>query len=297
MSEYLLVAKKYDEAKRGAYTTGVRFAEAFRGRCEFRETTAIGTGFDRIEGFRKVVLVTQAPRLYAQRVNFVSLRGTDHLIYIRPNLNNPLFNSCTNGFYIYKDNPGIRHFVPMITDLRVDRRADFDVPALGFYSRVHVNYDSYLYFQEFLRGLRMTVDLYTMGNSSTDFARFPCVRSWTHTTDNVEFFSNISHYVYPRSLEYLDPFPNSLLEAAQNGIEVVVPSLGRRTFRDGIDDLQEFVRCHERFDPDAHLSNAGMPLTLENFRGFYERVLDAGFENSFDRRTHATFREWCEAEL
>ena len=293
--KYLLLARKYGSPKRGAHTTSMRFEQEHPENIKYSQDLYVTDYEDQLSTYDKLVFVTQAPHLYSKKFNFVSLNNIPHTVYIREEYNNPLYNSCNNGFSYFCNYKSIKNFIPMITDFKIDNVAS--EPTLGFYTRVHVNLDAVEYFKEMLSKLTEPIALYTMGDNCCDFQQYPMVKRWVHTYDNIEFFRNITHYIYPLSVTFIDPFPNTVLEAAQNNIQVVLPRLPGRSHIDGADDIMTCINYHTTLNLSLDLNNSDCGLNSYNFRNFYKQVFDNNFNYTFDRAKYNTFYDWCSGEL
>jgi len=281
--------------KRGSFTITKRFCEWFSDEADFIEGSKI-TQKD-FEGYQKVIFRTQVPSAYNIPVNGVALRKVNHLIYIRNEHLSPLMNSCTNGFYYYKRNKKIKNYIPLITPFSVTK-VERNIPCLGFYERNCITRDSFDWFMDTVKNLSVDVDIYFMGNppkiNFTNLSKH--VKNTTHTFDNEEFYSNITHYVYPRSKMWDDPFPHSMVEALQSNCQIISPTIPNRNHMDGVDDVLDCIKYHTSFNPDLYYDNSRSVL-LSNFKPFYERVFGNDFEYSFDREKYNRFNEWIEGEV
>lgn len=131
-----------------------------------------------------------------------------------------------------------------------------------------------------------------MGDYNSDIEHHHNVLHFNHTNNNVEFFSEITHYFYPTSSYFVDPFPHSVLEAVQTGKTIIFPHI-ERDFKDGIDELKDVIRWKESFDHREY-PNDDHPLKAEIWSKFYQRVFDSNFEFEFDRREIKSFDHFIE---
>ena len=136
-----------------------------------------------------------------------------------------------------------------------------------------------------------------MGDPAPEFMRIKNVKSYKHTFDNIEFFKNISHYVYPASRVFQDPFPHNILEAVQSGKQIIIPELPHRNHVDGIDDIKECIKWHKTFDENTHYDNSKCILNANAFRNFYLRLFENNFEHRFDKDKYKHFSDWIEHEV
>jgi len=293
--KFLFTGREFALLKRGSFTITKRFCEWFSYRADFIEGLKITT--DDFKDYQKVIFRTQVPSAYNIHVNGIALRNVNHLVYIRNEHLTPLLNSCTNGFYYYKRNKKIKHYIPMITPFSVTK-TDRPIPCLGFYERNCITRDSFDWFMDIIKNLKVDVDIYFMGNPpKINFSSLSNhVKSTTHTFDNEEFYSNITHYIYPRSKMWDDPFPHSMVEAIQTGCQIISPLIKGRDHLDGVNDVLDCIKFHESFNPDVYFDNS-KSILLSNFRPFYERVFENDFEYSFNRSEYKTFDKFIEKEM
>lgn len=291
--KYLLIAKKFSKLKRGGHVITKRFASNFPDYIEYKETSDARDLEKLNKKYKRIIFRTHVPMCYDTPVNFVRLRNINHVIYIREGFNFPTYNSCTNGFYYYKDNPKIKNYIPLITDFPKPTQPK-DI-CLGFYSRKWLTMDSFLCFINILEKLPPTT-VCIMGTPSRQIEK-ACKGNYKHTYDNVEFFNSITHYVLPKSKQYIDPFPHTLLEAVQNGKQIIIPTIDGRKHKDGVDDIQDFIKFHKKIDIDTHYDNSECLLQAEVFKDFYLKVFENNYEYSFDRSKYTSMKEWVENEV
>lgn len=298
MKKYLLISVSYGNLKRGAFTVSERMANEHSEYLDHIESKYVVDLKELNEKYRKLIFVTQAPSNYSFPVNIVSLIGINYLIYIRDEYNHFGYNSCNNGFYYTHNHDRINHFIPMITDFNT-KQCSNDKPCLGFYIRNYITRDSFDCFLGILNDLHTHIDLYTMGQHiKYDFSKkFKYVSNHRHTFDNQVFFSNVTHYVYPESRNFVDPLPYSLIEAVQSGKQLIIPKVEGRDHRDGIDDIKDFVNSHDRFIPGISYYNSTVPFSSSTFRKFYGTVFNNNFEHVLDRDKYKTFIDWVVGEV
>lgn len=261
--KYLFIAKKFVNLKRGAWTASQDLAEYFPQHITLKEDKDVNTLKGVLNGFNKVILVTQVPHLYSFSVNFLSLLDVDHLIFVRNEYNLSSYNSCTNGFYYYKYHENIKNYIPFIPNVKSDEPKE---ERYGFYYRPYLNPDACQWFLDNFKNSNKPV--MTMGNIPV-----PMIgnKNWSYTYDRNEFWSNITHYIYPISTKYVDPFPTSIAEAIQTGKEVLFPKLKDRNYKDGIDD------CMEVYKYDRTLFN------FDNYVSYYTNLFNNDMNNYINR--------------
>lgn len=294
--KYLFAGKSFGLMRRGGYVTTKRFCNLYPEKTEFINACKINTK-EQLQNYKKIIFRTQVPSAYNIPINGIHLRDVNHLAYMRNEYITPLLNTCTNGFHYYRTFAKIKNYIPFITPFQVEKK-ESNLPCLGFYKRNFVTKDSFHWVMEMLKNLSVDVDVYLMGEHSAIKLEglSPHVKSVTHTYDNREFFKNVTHYIYPRSKTWVDPFPHSMLEAIQTGCQIISPLIKGRDHLDGVNDVLDCIKFHESFNPNVYFDNS-KSIILNNFTPFYERVFENDFEYSFDRSQYKTFREWIEREV
>ena len=137
-----------------------------------------------------------------------------------------------------------------------------------------------------------------MGQLNEDLSKkFNQVINHYHTYDNVKFFSNITHYIYQKSVIFQDPLPHSLIEAIQNNIQIIVPHIQGRSIKDGIDDIIEISKYHDCYNEDLYLDNSDTIYRSSVFKKFYMQLFENDFNHFLDRQKYKTFNEWLEGEV
>ncbi len=290
---FLVIGKKFINLKRGGHVVTKRLCSMFPDYLEYRETTQAVNLEELNEQYDRLIFRTQVPTCYATPVNIVRLLRLNHIIYIRRRHNFPTYNSCTNGFYYYKNNPDIKFYIPLITDFPTTKTPTRE--CLGFYSREYLTPDAYKWFVNKLDELS-GIDVCILGSKSKEIEQKTKGR-FKHTYDNIEFFNMVTHYVMPKSKAYIDPFPYTLLEAVQTGKQIILPTIHGRSHKDGIDDIQDFIKWHQKVDFNINYNNSGCPLVAKNFQQFYLDVFKNNFEYSFDRDMYKTMPDWVENEV
>jgi hypothetical protein len=135
-----------------------------------------------------------------------------------------------------------------------------------------------------------------MGDDNNKIKAHPNVRNFKHTNDNYEFFKSITHYFYPTSRHFVDPFPHSALEAVQTGKQIIFPEI-QREHKDGIDEIKDVIKWHEKFNTKIYHDNSKQPLTAENFSRYYKMIFENNWEYSFDRNKYKNMADWIEGEI
>lgn len=296
MRKYLLISHQYHQLKRGAFTTSVRLQKQYPDYLDHKLDIHSQDIEQLNEIYKKLIFTSQVKSVYYLDVSFLKLRKLNYLFYLREDENPFLYNSCSNGFHYFRRNNKIKYFAPFVTDFFVEP-VKKEKPCIGFYIRKHVTYDSYLFITEFLKNSFYNFDIYVMGDNSAHFANFNCVDNYYHTYDNKEFFQNITHYYYPCSATFTDPFPNSVLEAIQNNKQIIFPMLPNRRHVDGIDDLKDCIKWHSDYNPDKELDNSDNILLSKNFDKFYFELFNNDFLYDFDREKYKRFDKWIEHEV
>lgn len=294
INKYLLIGHRFGSLKRGGYTVTVRFCNEHPDNCEFLEDTRIRK-LEKLK-YKKLIFLTQVPHCYNPNINFIKLLNVNHIFYLRAEHVNSLYNSCTNGFYYYKENLKIKNYIPTITNFPKTKEPKEE--CVGFYVRRWLTPDSFDFFMDMLDNYPKKLKVCIMGDPCPEIENHNNVLHYNHTYDNVQFFSEITHYVYPASKIFQDPFPHSILEAVQSGKEIIIPDIQGRNHRDGIDDIKDCIKWHKKLNIDKiGTDNKNQILIAKNFRKFYRKVFDNDFEYEFDRKKYETMKEWIEGEV
>jgi hypothetical protein len=181
----------------------------------------------------------------------------------------------------------------MITDFpKVKQPSEI---CIGFYARKWLTRDSYNWFFDKLDQWPK-VNICVMGRQEPELEHKLKGR-YKHTFDNIDFFNSITHYVMPKSLTFIDPFPHTLLEAVQSNKQIIIPTIGHRNHKDGIDDIQDCIQWHDDFYPDKFVDNSQCLLKFKNFKKFYQKVIDNNFEYSFEKLKYKNMKEWILEEV
>ena len=300
MKKYLLISVKYRDLKRGAYLVSERFKNIYVDYVDHLEIKNIKSLEDLKklnEEYKRIIFITQVHQNYSIPINLITLKDINFLFYIR---NYKFYfheNTCNNGFY-YMYPTKIVNYIPLITDFIVSRKNVYKRPCLGFYVRNNLTIDSYYLTLDIISNIKQDIDIFTMGQEIPSISdRFKHVINHRQTFDNVEFFKSVTHYIYPRSKVFKDPLPYSLIEAVQNNIQIIIPTVKGRDFKDGIDDIIEVSEYHETFNEDLYLDNTNTVFRALNFKNFYLSVFDNNFSHRLDRDKYKTFSEWLSGEI
>ena len=298
MKKYLVIGHKFGALGRGGYHISKRFCNEHPEYCEFREDRKAINLENLNEQYRRLIFRTQVPKCYNQPVNFVRLRKINHLFYLRAKYLNPLYTNCTNGFYYYKMHKKFDNYIPMITDFPIqENKPKWERECWGFYVRKWLTPDSFDCFYDLLdKQLKYKVNVMTMGDYSPEIANHPHVLHYNNTNDNMQFFSYITHYFYPTSKFFIDPFPHSVLEAVQTGKTIIFPKI-ERNHKDGIDDIKDVITWHEKFNPSMDSMNKDQPLRAEVWKDFYKKIFDSNWEYSFCRDKYKNLAEFIQGEV
>lgn len=293
--KYAVIGHKFGALKRGGFVVSKRFCDEHFDNCTFIQDSKVRRLEILNEKYKRLIFRTQVPRCYSIPINFVRLRRLNHIIYIRARYLSQFYNSCTNGFYYYHMHNAISNFIPMITDFPKIKRQPKEI-CLGFYVRKWLTPDSFKCFINILNNMKEKYDLYIMGDQNDTLENHPNIKSFKHTNDNYEFFSNVNHYFYPTSRYFVDPFPHSVLEAVQTGAQIIFPKI-ERDHKDGIDDIKDCINWHEEFNPNIILDNKDQPMTASHFNKFYQMIFDNNWEYDFDRDKYKNMYEWIQGEV
>lgn len=292
--KYLIVGTKTRHLKRSYYTTSLRFANEHPDDLDVVMDTSIQrSDFKQLsEKYKKIIFRQECPSSYHFHINPVILSKIPHTIYIKNDFCHPIYNSCTTGFSYYKNNPKIKNFVPIITDYPKIEDKTTDKPCIGFHGRIWLIKDSYKYLIQLIKDNYGDVDICILGDRVFDLGKFSY-----YTYDSEEFFSHITHFLYPRSSTYIDVTSHALIEAVQLNKQIIIPDISGREHQDGVDDTASCIRYHKHFDPNKKLDNYDNILTAAVFKKFYNQVFNNDWNYPLDRTKYKTFRDWIEGEL
>jgi hypothetical protein len=300
MKKYLLIAKQYDNTDRGAHTSAKRLANEFPDFLDYKTDKECNGVLDKLNSeYRRIIFVTQSPAMYCFKATFVGVRKLNYVYFIRGEFHPSLFrNTATNGFYYAYENPDIDSYIPFMYDFQVNSIPKTEnIPVVGFYVRPVIVPDSFRYAVEFAKNVETKIKLMILGDCKYVFDKYPNVVEYEQTFDNRYFFSNITHYIYPKSAWFHDPFPNSLLEAVHCNKQIILPAIEGRNHKDGIDDIAETINYHKEFNLDKEFDNTNCPLRIQNFRQFYLNLFDNNFEYRLKRSKYTFFNDWLEKEI
>ena len=296
MKKYLVIGHKFGKLGRGGYHVSKRFCDEHSEYCEFKEDRKSRNLEFLSRKYRRIIFRTQVPKCYTISVNFVRLRKIDHVFYLRAQHLNPLYTNCTNGFYYFHKHPKFDNYIPMITDFPVQEITQPQEICLGFYVRKWLTPDSFDCFIRILDEFPHKVDVAIMGDHNPQIEKHPKVLHYNHTHDNVQFFSYITHYFYPTSRYFVDPFPHSVLEAVQCGKKIIFPTI-HRDFKDGIDDIKDCITWHKDYVPNTENDNKNHPLTAKTWAKFYKNVFDCRWEYNFCREKYKNLYQFIQGEV
>lgn len=281
--KYAVIAHEYDKLKRGAYTTAISLSNEFHNVTLIDEKDVKDLK-DLSERYGMIILLTQMPSKYSFRVNIIRLRDINHAIFIRSGHTHPIFNSYTNGFHYYREHSDIKNYVPILPKMPSIKMKEPHRPVLGYYVRKYMTPDAWWKFCDIIKNYKEEIDICIMGNPAPELENYKNVRNYTHTYDNLEFFSKITHYIYPMSTVFVDPFPTSLYEAIQYKKELIIPTL-YRNFKDGINDILDCI------EDDISL------LDWKNFKKFYKELFARKFVYKYDKICYMRFNDWIKGEI
>jgi len=297
--KYLVIGHKIGALGRGGYHVSKRFCNEHSEYCEFREDIKAKNLEELNDKYKKIIFRTQSPKCYRIPVNFVRLRRINHIFYLREMYLNPLYNNCTNGFYYYKMYEKFNNYIPMITNFPVQETTQPQEQCLGFYVRKWLTPDSYDCFINILDNLQYKMNVTVMGDQDYLIQNHPNVLHYKHTNDNVKFFSSITHYFYPTSKYFIDPFPHSVVEAIQCGKKIIFPKIDRN-FKDGIDDIKDCIYWEDtknNFISDKPQLNENHPFKAEIWKNFYHNIFENDWNSNFCRDKYSSMYSFIQGEV
>ena len=291
-SSKVFIGKRYDSLKRGSYTVTKRFCDRY-GEKFLRDDEISNP--EQLFTESLVISTFQVPKIYAFNFDLLKYRKYDAIFYVRDSINRVLKNPVTNGFNMYKNNNFFKKFIPMIVDFPKINKFKHE-PTLGFYARVHVNPDAIHYLRNDLDNLKYPVNLVIMGNDIN--IEHKNIKSFYHTYDEIEFFTSITHYYFPKSAMFVDPFPNALLEAIQCKKQVICPTIPGRKHTDGIEDILSTIEGYFT-DINAVFSDKEYSLETCLCEKFFDKFNRELLNNDFDyeQKPSENLLDWCAKHL
>lgn len=291
MIKYLLLGKQEYIGKTGSETISKRFVNQYNIFCDYKNENKIKNLIDENKKYKKLIFTYQETSNYSIKLNFISLKNINYVLFTRHLDIAKLTNSATNGFSIFNNMKCYNHFIPFIPNFNViDKSNDI---CLGFNIRNGKNMDSFYYFIDWLKKYNGKINLYIMGSNIYNFSNIKCIEKLTYTNNNIEFFENITHFIFPQSTTFIDPFPHTLMEAIQCNKQIIAPKIGIKKFKDGVDDILQIINYHTDFSFNKELNNN----FSFNFNKFYKKLLDNNFDNYLEVNKYKTFYDWCSNEL
>jgi len=291
---YKLIYKSFGKMRRGACTSS-HFLSKYS-NIESYNIKDIKSISDIRDSKSNLVFVTQIPSLYSEKYSFINAKKSDR-VFLRSDETVKIYKSfvyTTNNGFSHSKNINSEYYTPILYKFSNIKFKNTDKIILGYYFRPGYTIDSSFWFQKFLSSLPFKVVLYTMGAKSIFSS--PNIIKHIHTYDNVEFFDNVTHYLYFKSNEAQDPYPSSLMEAIQSGCQIIVPN-NIRYFKDGIDDILSTIKYHTELNYEI-FDNSKTPLN-SSFQNYTKELIKRGFLYTHynELKNYKNFNEWLEKEL
>lgn len=295
--KFLLFGKKDGIYKRGSYHITKRFCSEHENECDFCLDKDIFKNPDKMKDYDIVISTYQSIKNYTKPLNWLFFRDINHILYTRNISDCLIFNGATNGLSVFNRLKRFKYFIPMITDIDSKNIKEPNDISLGFYIRETVNGDAFHFFLDMLKNIDFKINIVTMGDKYFNFENINSVNNHYHTFNNIDFFSRITHYVFPQSAEFMDPFPNTLLEAIQCNKQIICPKIPNRKIKDGIDDILSCINYHKDLNLRKNLDNKNCGLNSKNFKRFYENLFKNDWNYQIKPDEYKTFYDWCSKEL
>jgi hypothetical protein len=295
--KYLVIGHKFENLGRGGYHISKRFCDEHPEFCEFKEDIEIKK-LEELK-YRRIIFRTQVPSCYSISFDLKKLKSINHVFYLRNEYTHPHLNNCTNGFHYYHMNKVFNNYVPMITDFPVQEITQPQENCLGFYVRRWLAPDSYDRFIDILDRLPYKMNVAVMGDDEPEIRHHKNILHYNHTNDNVQFFSYITHYFYPTSKVFVDPFPHSVLEALQCGKKIIFPKI-ERNFKDGIDDIKDCIHWEEtanNYISDKPDCNKNHPFKAKLWKKFYKKIFDHNWTYNLCRSKYNNMYQFIQQEV
>lgn len=216
--------------------------------------------------------------------------------FIRPNyITYGFIHKATNGFSIYKAETKYNYFIPMMYDYQ-NKNINADEISIGYYFSIYRN--NFGEFIEFLKenknkikyinilGKILYEDFYynMLTNIDNNFN--------IHFYQNKdEFFSNITHLVFPMSKTFLDPWPTVLEEGVRCNKQIIILHQDRN-WQDGIDDICSCIRYHTKLNLNTYYDNSDSSIVNFDLDKYYNYLFNNNFEFYIDRKKFKTFDDF-----
>ena len=291
--KYAIIGWNDKTQKRGAYTEAAALQSKYPDKIDVFDANH-KLDIDEIhQNYKRVIYTYQNPnKLYDKKVIDVHYYNKD-IVYIRKDIKTVFQWKTTNGFSMYLKNNIFCNYVPMMIPMfQPDTNIRTDKIVLGYYLRPQYRPDDYQMFCDFIYNLKIPVDLYVMGSFAFPFNEKinNYINNIIYTTDNVEFFNNITHYVYSMS-KVFDPWPTTLQEAVNANKQIIILEQ-KRNFKDGIDDICENIKYRKILNPEIYYNNFNSIINKWNYDKFYNEVFANNFEYYFDRNRYKYIADW-----
>lgn len=291
--KYALIGWNDKSQKRGAYTEAATLRLKYPDIIDvFNANTKININ-EIHNNYKRVIYTYQNPNnLYNKKVLDVRYYNKD-IVYIRENIKTIFKWKTTNGFSVYRENNVFCNFVPMMIPMFPPIQTNTDKIVLGYYLRPQYRPDDFQMFCDFINNIRIPIDLYVMGSFIYPFNnKSKYINKLIYTTDNIEFFNNITHYVYSKSSVF-DPWPTTLQEAVNANKQIIILEQNRG-FKDGIDDICENIKYHIRLDTNIYYDNTNSIINQWNYDKYYQEVFANDFIYQLDRNKYEYIADWLE---
>lgn len=267
----LIVTRNIPHIKRGAFNLARRLSRDFPDTFDFINGDEFTPKVR--ERYQHVIWNFQSPRSYGSRFNYIQAALNRDPVFVRNEQSFPNLNSFSNGFYVWRNSPYIKSYLPLFT---FDKEMETDksvLPTLvGFYNNITCDLEAKAYAQIIREN--KTVQFLNLGHRIID------ADNCRQTYDEVYFFQNITHFLYVPDRAVYSPFPNSLLEAVLSGATPIILGLEDRPFQDGATEISEVIRFLNKFDLRKRLNNKDTILNPRLYTDFYNSVFPnfQGFE-------------------
>lgn len=275
-----LLAYNYPRLGRGAHQFGQRFAKLYP---QYKYVELNNLNIINYEEQMPHVFLVQNNNYYNHLLPKLNFRKD--IFYINPknSYKDIMRHKLSNGFSIAKSNN-----IPYLPNI-IETPAVSCVPdnvCVGYYHRLNVYQDKFSYLA-YLKELYLSgINILLLGEA---FENLPS------TTDKKFFLDNITHYLYPKSINS-DAFPMSLFEAIVTNKQIIIPDL-TRSFQDGVDDLSQCIRFHKELDLDKYLDNSDSILNFIDLKKLNLFIADSQFKQPFDAARYKSFKDFIKKEF
>lgn len=294
---FSLIGWNNNRQKRGAYTEAKTLEYYFPNTVKAYDGNSNLNMQNIRENSNRIIYTYQNPNNLINKKLLNPKYYLTDILYIRPNIKTFYKNIATNGFSVYIENPRFIHYIPMMipTEILIPKNIKKDDTInIGYYLRPQYRPDDFEMFKNFISSINIDVNLYIMGEFIYQFKDLSKhIKKITFTIDNIEFWKNVTHYVYSES-KVVDPWPTTLQEAVNLNKQIILLEQPRN-FKDGISDIKQCIKYHKLINTDNNYNNSNCILNTWDYNKYYSNLFENNFEYILNRYTFNSILEFLES--